>query len=429
MRLRRKRTTRRRGSSRPTSLVLSTGVLVVLLAIFLLYVAFKAPTGIPLKPYYDVNVQFSSLGTLSQGANVSIAGNFVGEAVDMKLVHGVPTAKLELSTSTPKLPVDTTARIRPRGLLGAEFIDLVPGHSKRTIASGGTIRAGQTSTAEQLSDLLSTFDAPTRQKFGEMLRGLGEGVLGRGPQLNQLLGQAPRTLQDLSRGLAPTLARTGATARLIGGTEALMAAMDPVRHDIANGFGKGADALAPFAQEQGSISQLLDVAPAAFSQIRTSLSTGDTALAHLTTFANNTTQFTALAPRALSSLTHLLVNGRRPMRDATALLRATRPAINPTLEMTGALNPELPHLNRLFGVLEQPVVTLGRYACDFEGFAHNWRGFLGLGSKLQSGPLGPYTILRTELSGPGLQTPNLNLPHDGGQSDSFTPCVTVKAGY
>ena len=81
--------------------------------------AFKAPTGIPAKPYYDVTAQFKSLGTLSQGASVSIAGNVVGEAVNLRRVGGVPTVDLQLNSSTPRLPVDTTARIRPRGADGS----------------------------------------------------------------------------------------------------------------------------------------------------------------------------------------------------------------------------------------------------------------------------------------------------------------------
>jgi phospholipid/cholesterol/gamma-HCH transport system substrate-binding protein len=429
MSLRRARTVRRRRNSATNPVLLGTGVLALLIAVGLLYVAFKAPARIPLKPYYDVTAQFSSLGTLSQEANVSIAGNYVGEAVNLRLINGVPSVDMELNTSTPKLPVDTTARIRPRGLLGAEYIELTPGHSKQTIPDGGIIRATRTSTAEQLSDVLSAFNAPARLHQAQVLNGLGEGLLGRGPQLNEMLASAPGTLHSVVKALGPLLARTGATAQLIAGGNLLLGAFDPVRQDVAEGLRQGANALRPFAQESSHVAQLLNVAPGALRSITASLNATDPTLTHLTTFASNVSGFTALAPNALRSLTNVLKKGRRPLGDLTTVLKRTQPAIAPTLSLTSALNPELPHLTSLFDVLQAPVTLIGRYGCDLEGFAHNWRGFLGLGSKVQSGPLGPYTILRTELAGSGAALPNHpDNTGAGGQSVNVGPCVTPPAG-
>jgi phospholipid/cholesterol/gamma-HCH transport system substrate-binding protein len=401
---------------------MAIGAVALLVAVALMYVAFKAPTGIPLKPYYDVSAQFKSLGTLDTGADVTISGRLVGQVVNPRLVNGVPTVDLQLNSSTPQLPIDTTARIRPRGLLGAEYIDLTPGRSKQTLPNGGLIPAADNSASEQLSDLLATFNAPTRRGFGEVIQGLGEGLMGRGPELNQALATLPSTLRNLSHALTPLLARTNATANLIAGANSLVAAFDPVRQYFMPGFDAGTEGLRPFAEERASIARLLDVAPSSLTQIQGSLDTTDTVLQHLTTFADQATHFTALAPTALHSLTAVLVRGRQPLSDATALLKTVQPAIHPILGLTAALDPELAHLQRLLTEAEPALTTVSPYDCDFAGFTHNWRGFLGLGAKLQSGLLGPNTMLRTELGSPFAQVGQLSLIPPT-QDVTPAPCV------
>ncbi len=416
---------RRRRDAR--TLLLSLGTLAILAALALLYVAFKAPTGIPLKPYYVVDAQFRSLGTLDTGGDVTIAGNEVGQVVDLRLVHGIPTVDLQLNSGLHHLPVGTTARIRPRGLLGAEYVELVPGTARQTIPENGVIPERNTSTANQLSDVLAGLTAPARRNLQLLITGLGEGLLGRGEQLNQTLASLPSTLTNLTRGLTPLLQRTGATAGLVAGANSLMAALDPVRGDFDTGFTDGAKGLEPFAQESASIAKLLEESPSDFPSIRASLATTDTVLQHVDSFARAATKFTAYAPSALRSLTKVLVQGRQPLSDATSLLRKLQPAISPTLGLTAALHPELPELSQLFTKLDPILTTISPYGCDLQGFTNNWRGFLGNGVATQTGPLGPYTMLRIEVAGAGAEVSGTSLVPTKQNIDEG-PCVGTTGG-
>ncbi|HEX4108493.1 MAG TPA: MlaD family protein [Solirubrobacteraceae bacterium] len=421
---------RRRRNTGGGPLVLMLGGLALLVAVALIYVAFKAPTGIPLESHYDVSAQFASLGTIdAKGADVRIAGDLVGQTVGAHMIDGVPTLDLQLKPALKSLPVDTTARIRPTGLLGEEYVDLTPGHSRQTLGDGALIRLDHTSTAEQLSDVLDALDAPTRVSLGDVIRGLGGGLAGRGPQLNALLESAPATLQDLTKALTPLLARTDATARLISGSESLMAALDPVRTQVAEGFGRGADALQPFATQHSSVARLLEVAPGALTGIRSSLAATDPVLVHLTSFSHAATRFSGLAPAALDSLTRVLVDGRTPLRDANTVLGLAQQAVNPVLQLTSSVKPILPALGSLFDMLQSPSVTLGRYGCDLEGFAANWRSFLGQGTVGQSGLLGPQTILRTQIAAPGVLLPNTTpASTNSGQDANPAPCAGAGGG-
>ncbi len=383
------------------------GTLAILIAFGLLYVAFKAPTGIPLKPYYNVSAQFRSVGTLETGADVTIAGHLVGQVVDLRTVKGVPTVDLQMNSGTKHLPVGTSARIRPRGLLGAEYVELTPGHSRAAIPNDGTIPATHTSAAEQISDVAAGLTPPARLHLQQMINGLGDALAGRGPELNQTLSVAPPTLENLRNGITPLL-DSDATPALIAGANAVTAQLDAVRGDFAPGLRQGAKSLAPLEVESSSVSHLLETAPADMTSIDASLSRTDTVLHHVSGFAERATAFTALAPRALASLTHVLVAGRRPLGAAKTLLDHLQPAIAPTEQMTATLNPELPHLSTLLGDLTPVLSTLGPYGCDFEGFAHNWRGFLGQSIPDQTGALGPYTNLSLVLAAPGINVASLS---------------------
>ncbi len=193
---------------------------------------------------------------------------------------------------------------------------------------------------------------------------------------------------------------------LISGANAVTGALLPVRGDFYPGLHFGAKALAPLEAEYGSVSTLLEQAPAEITSIDASLDTTDTVLHHVSTFAEQTTKFAALAPRALHSLTAVLVD-RKPLGSAKTLLTKLEPAISPTEQMTRTLNPELPYLSGLFTQLTPVLTTLGPYGCDLEGFTDNWRGFLGQSVAGQTGPLGPETNLSLVLAAPGAEVGSL----------------------
>jgi hypothetical protein len=260
---------------------------------------------------------------------------------------------------------------------------------------------------------------PARRNLQEMINGLGEGFLGRGPELNQTLSTAPSTLQNLTNALTPVL-RTGATPTLISGANAVTADLYAVRSDFQPGLHYGAKALAPLQAEASSVSQLLEAAPGDMTSIDASLARTDVVLGHVSRFAERTTRFASLAPRALASLTSVLVD-HRPLASARTLLTKLQPAISPTTVLTATLKPALPEYSRLFSAAEPVLTTIAPYGCDIYGFANNWRGFLGQGS-LQQGPIGPNTILRLVLASPGAQVASVSALPIQADTDP-KPCI------
>jgi virulence factor Mce-like protein len=385
-------------SDQPALLV--TGLVAMLVGLVLLYVAFTATdNGVPLAPHYNLTVQFPSLGGLgAHGADVRIAGKLVGQTQDARLIDGVPTVNLQLESSVGRLPVDTTFRIRLRGLLGAEYVEVIPGQSRQTLRNGAVVPERQTSATTQLFDVLDALQKGPRLGLGEMIRGLGDGLAGRGAQLNATLAATPALVANLHTALTPLLAQNGSVSRLISGSESLFAALAPVSAQMAAGTSAGARAIAPFADQATSVQATLEVAPSSLTGVRGSLSQLGPVLASAQRFANATTRFAAHAPAALQSLTALLRGAPPVLPSARAALAAARSAVPPVLTLAHTLGPVLPETDRVLETLRAPAALLGGYGCYLAGFAAGWRSFLGLAPRGQNGPLGPMTMLRVGLA-------------------------------
>jgi phospholipid/cholesterol/gamma-HCH transport system substrate-binding protein len=411
--------------------ILFGGILAMLIGITLLYVAFTASdNGVPLRSYYNLTVQFRSLGGLgAHGADVRIAGKLVGQTQNARLVHGVPTVNLQINSSVGRLPVDTHFALRLRGLLGAEYVSIIPGQSRRTLPGGSLVGIRQTTETTQLFDVLNALGPRQRTGLGEVIDGLGDGLAGRGAQLNAALSTAPALLQNLQTALNPVLAQHGSITRLVSGSEALMAALDPVRAQMAAGFGAGTHALAPFATQAGSVERTLTVAPPALTGIHSSLSALQPTLASADRFAQATTRFTAYAPDALRALNGVLRGARSPLADAKTILTHAQATVPSVLTLAHTVIPILPETNRLLTVLEAPSALIGRYGCYLSGFAAGWRSFLGLAPPGNNGPLGPMTVLRVTLATPLVSIGSLGPLKTirGGVTPSAAPCAGTGA--
>jgi phospholipid/cholesterol/gamma-HCH transport system substrate-binding protein len=377
------------------------GLAGVAAALTLGWIGFTAEQRIPWRSYRVIHAQVRDLGNLPPlGAEVRIAGRRVGQVLNPRLLGGIPTVDLQLDGGTEQLHPDASLMIRPRGLLGVQYVDLNPGTAPGRMRDGATIPASRASVSVDLPRALSALDAPRRADLRTTLSALGEGMLGRGPQINEALSVAPGVLGNTAALSTAILARRGAAQRFFGSIEAAAAAADPVRQAIASGWQPEQQALQPLARRADALRQTLTEAPPALSALHNGLAASDPLLAQTTAFAEATTRLTRLAPSALAQATKLLTQGRAPLRNAQTLLAQASSAVPPLLRFTSRIDPELPPLEAgLAGNL--PLLrALDPRGCDILGYWSNWRSMLSYAAG-GSGPLGPLVVLRYELLGSG----------------------------
>lgn len=129
---------------------------VVLLALgFLVYAGIGRGAG---GQTYPLMASFRSADGISVGSDVRLAGVKVGTITKMSLNPTTFFADLEISIDPlVQLPADSAVVISSEGLLGGNFVELIPGGAVETLAAGEQIEDTQGSVS--LITLLMKFVA------------------------------------------------------------------------------------------------------------------------------------------------------------------------------------------------------------------------------------------------------------------------------
>jgi phospholipid/cholesterol/gamma-HCH transport system substrate-binding protein len=142
------------------------GVVLVVAALFLFFA--YSTSQVRAVQGYEVTAQFERVGTLRDGGDVRIAGVKIGSIVSEILDPKTFLADVRMSIDPAyKLPEDTVAEIVSNGLLGDQYMSLVPGGSEQTIPPGGRIKFTQAPVS--LENLIGQmiFSQPGAQKKPE----------------------------------------------------------------------------------------------------------------------------------------------------------------------------------------------------------------------------------------------------------------------
>jgi ABC-type transporter Mla subunit MlaD len=221
---------RRRGQASIVAnpvLVGAVTTLVVLVAVFL---AYNANNGLPFVPTRALNVQVDNGAEVVPGNEVRSGGFRVGvvqEMVPRRLANGRVGAvlKLKLDQKFGAVPVDSTVVIRPRSSLGLKYVEFHRGRASKLIPDGGTLPVSHSVVPVELDEFNNMFDARTRDAARANLRGFGDGLVGRGYDLNVTISSAPRfftglqhvmaNLSDRRTGLAEFFRQLDTTVRIV----------------------------------------------------------------------------------------------------------------------------------------------------------------------------------------------------------------------
>ena len=137
-----------------------------------------------LQPIYHVKAVFATGSQLVAGDDVTIAGLRVGRVDSLTPGDGGTVASLSIHPQFGPLFDDARAVIKSKNLLGETYIELTRGSDSNRLPSGGTIPLRDTLTPVELSQVLQTLDPSTRDHLVLLINSLGQGLAGRGQDLN-----------------------------------------------------------------------------------------------------------------------------------------------------------------------------------------------------------------------------------------------------
>jgi phospholipid/cholesterol/gamma-HCH transport system substrate-binding protein len=103
---------------------------------------------------YTVHATFPNVAGLRAGSPVEIAGVDVGwvERIHLKNYQAVVDFRIK---DEVKLPEDSIASIRTKGLIGEQFVRISPGGSEKTLPPGGEIK--ETEPPVDIMELIANY--------------------------------------------------------------------------------------------------------------------------------------------------------------------------------------------------------------------------------------------------------------------------------
>jgi virulence factor Mce-like protein len=267
-------TPRRKDSSGALANPVLIGAVTTLVALVAVWLSYNANNGLPFVPTYNVTAVVPDAASLTKGNEVRIGGKRVGVVEDIRAETfatdeesagssgAVAELSLKLEQQIEPLPADTVVTIRPRSPLGLRYLELRPGTSDESIEQGGRIPMRQAQPIVELDEAIDAFDAPTRQGLRGVVRELGDGVAGRGVELNRAIddfGPFVALVEPVARNFGSSQTNL---AGLIENLQATTAAVAPVAGSLGSLFDGGATTLAAIAAADSELGQILDEAPA-----------------------------------------------------------------------------------------------------------------------------------------------------------------------
>jgi virulence factor Mce-like protein len=386
---RRTRTVRRHGP-RPAAVAISGLITLGLIAGFI-WLAENSYNGLPFLNYRTVYASVPNIGHLEQHDPVDIAGVHVGQVLQTTTKNNRALVKLQLSGVGP-LPSNSQVIVRADGLLGQRYIELDPGTSHTYLPNGATITETNPSATyyNGIPETLDIFNAKTRTALGEMIRGVGAGVEGRGQQLNQAITVGAPSGADFDDVASAILARPTAAAAFLPDTNSGLSVLDANRTAITNTFDPAAKALQPLITERSQvdegISRLTNFEQAGLDY--GFFNRGRVLLDAAVGLTHSLDPVLPKVPSALDSTTTLLRDTPVDLRKALTVVNQVPSTVPAALGILASLKPDLTPLKATLNALVNPVSSLAEHGCDISSFALGVQSLVSFGTD-PAGPFGP----------------------------------------
>lgn len=120
----------------------AVGVFMLLVVLALVVLAFRV-SGTQIaagRDMYELTADFDNIGGLKERSEVNVSGVSIGFVKSITLNHKTFRAQVHLMVDKQyQIPVDSSANIYTHGLLGSNYIALIPGFETENLHNGGVI--------------------------------------------------------------------------------------------------------------------------------------------------------------------------------------------------------------------------------------------------------------------------------------------------
>ncbi|WP_372789600.1 MlaD family protein [Paraconexibacter sp.] len=334
---------RRQSSFNPGELFgnpILVGSMILIVTVIGVLLSYNANKGLPYVPAYQISAIVPDAAELTPGGSeVRIGGARIGIIKEIEALPATPTQPararlyLELQEDKAGLPVDSEVRVRPRSILGAKYLDVIPGKSSRGIPPGGSIPIEQAQPIVELDEAFNVFDDETSKGIRSVVTVLGDALAGRGADLNETVAETAKVIPPAQRVLAVLADPDTRLDDFVRGLGATSRAIEPVAPRVSSLLLNGARTLQALDAAGPELEQSIEELPRTERAVTSALRVARPVLDDATAIATRLRPGAALLPRASQRLA-----------DA---VRATTPVVRRVPDLSSRLRTTLLALERL----------------------------------------------------------------------------------
>lgn len=319
---------------------------------------------VPLKAAgYRFNAAFPQAVQLAEQSDVRISGISVGKVVKQSLNSAHPNrevATIELNSQYAPIHTDARAILREKTLLGETYVELTPGsRNAPVLRDNGWLADGQVQPNVYLDQVLQAFDPATRAAYRNWQQDLAMGTKGRGPDLNNAIGNLPEFTSSATGLLTVLNSQSAAVRQLVRNTAVVFNAVSHNTQQLHDVIVNAGQVFQTTSDQQNALALTFKDFPGFLNQSKSTL-------ARLQTFATNTDPlvrqlrpvFHDLKP-TLASLRAFAPDLRNTFTNLDPLITASqtglpalRDILNGASPLLAALDPFLQQLNPILQYLE-----------------------------------------------------------------------------
>lgn len=206
--------------------------------------------------------------TPGQGQTVRVAGVRIGDISKVKLRNGQAIVTMDLDPEYDDLVhTDASALLRPKTGLKDMFIELDPGTGAAPMAEEGwTLPVRNTLPDVNPDEVYSALDADTRDYLKLLVNGGGEGLKGRGKDVQEVFARFEPTYRDLAKVTSQVEKRRSNLRRLVNSLQRLNTELASRDDDLSELVSASATVFRAFASENENISEAVQRFPGALRQ-------------------------------------------------------------------------------------------------------------------------------------------------------------------
>ncbi|MGA9858568.1 MAG: MlaD family protein [Solirubrobacteraceae bacterium] len=351
------------------------GALILAAIAVTVYILEHQPSFVFGQSYYTVRAPFATAAavTSGQGQAVTIAGVQVGQVGGVTLRDGQAVVTMNIYKQYAPIYRNATVLLRPRTPLKDMYLSLDPGtRSAGAIPNGGTLTAAATEPDVDVSEILSSLDADTRNYLILLLSGGAQAFHDHGATTEAPSPGAVRALQGTFKRFAPLNRDTQRFATLLATRQRNLRRAIHNLNLVAGSLGGVGNQLASLirasdtnfsaisandAELQSTLTQFpgtLRQTTATLGQVRSYATASATTLHLLVPFAHNLGPALQASRPLFRDTTPVIANQLRPfsvavqplartLAPAGAKLRVAIPALSDSIGVLNALFNELAH--------------------------------------------------------------------------------------